>query len=80
MAVFCDLAFALQFISFALLMNAVPALNSDGYRMMLALLATNERKRMSLNPLWIRVVKVASIGFVVYYSVSMFVNLGTRHL
>jgi len=74
------LALALQFISFALLTNAVPALNSDGYRMMLALLATNERKRLSLNPLWIRVVKMASIGFVVYYSVSMFVNLGTRYL
>jgi len=75
-----DLALTLQFISLALIMNAVPALNSDGYLVMLALLATNERKRLSMNPKWIKVVKVASVGFVVYYSISMVVNLGMRYL
>ncbi|WP_017585389.1 zinc metalloprotease [Nocardiopsis ganjiahuensis] len=76
-----DLEMALIFAVITLACNAVPALNSDGYRVLLALAGINELKERKRNPLWIRCVKVASWILVACYGIyiSIDIYLGIMH-
>jgi len=62
-----DLGVALTFAVVTLSYNAVPVLNSDGYRVLLALADVNELKERKRNPRWIRRIKTTSWILVVCY-------------
>lgn len=73
-----DLEIALKFVLITLLINAIPALKSDGYRVMLALANVDEMSGFWRNPWWLITIKIASIGYVVYYSFHMLSSLMMR--
>lgn len=76
-----DLEMALIFAIITLGCNAAPVLNSDGYRVLLALAGINEMKDRRQNPFWIRCVKVTSWILVVCYGlyISIDTYLGIMH-
>lgn len=61
----------LRFATVALLLNALPVLNSDGYRVMLAWANIHEKKSLSLNPRWVQGLKAVSIVIVGVYTFNM---------
>lgn len=59
------------FATVTLAYNAVPMLNSDGYRVLLAVADINERKKHGNNKLWIRVIKTVSWVVVMLYGIGI---------
>ena len=64
------LLFAIQLMVLSLVFNAVPFLNSDGYRVILALTGTNELKSKLANPWWVKALKLTSVVLVLWYTWS----------
>lgn len=58
-----DLSYSLKFATIALAANALPILNSDGYRCLLAWANVNEYLDGRRNPRWVSVIK--AIGWIV---------------
>ena len=52
-----DLNVALKFVGWAIAVNTLPVLNSDGYRVLLALADHAERRSIGKNPRWIISIK-----------------------
>ena len=73
-----NLSMALNFATVALIANALPFLNSDGYRVILALGDVPERRRFKENPQWIQVVKIVSGMLVVAYGWTMTYSIITE--
>lgn len=70
-----DLEVALQFILITLAINAIPALKSDGYRVLLALANVDELRGFWRNPWWLIAIKILSVGYVMHYSFQMLSTL-----
>ncbi len=68
---FPDLNVALKFVGWAIAINALPVLNSDGYRVVLALADHAERRSIHQNPHWIIMVKYLSVVLVSAYGLSL---------
>ncbi len=62
------LLLAIQLMVLSLVFNAVPFLNSDGYRVILALTGTNELKSKLANPWWVKALKLTSVVLVLWYT------------
>jgi putative peptide zinc metalloprotease protein len=73
-----DLEVALQFVLITLAVNTIPALKSDGYRVILALANVDEVRGFWRNPWWLIAIKILSIGYVLYYSFHMLTSLMMR--
>lgn len=73
-----DLEVALQFVLITLAVNAIPALKSDGYRVMLALANVDELRGLWRNPWWLIAIKVVSVAYVLFYSFQMVSTLVVR--
>lgn len=72
-----DVAAQLTFI--AVVWNVVPMLNSDGYRVMLALTRTDATRRLDANPRWLIVVKAFGIVFILFVVIKTVITI-TRNL
>ncbi|NQX11430.1 hypothetical protein HQQ80_07325 [Microbacteriaceae bacterium VKM Ac-2855] len=75
-----DLEVALQFVVLTLAINAIPALKSDGYRMLLALAGVDELRGLLQNPCWVVAIKVVSTAYVLCYSIYMVSSLVMRFI
>lgn len=69
-----SLGASLEFAVITLAANAVPALSSDGFRVLLAACGVNEFRRRDGNPPWLRVVRVGSWFLVAIYGMCMIVS------
>lgn len=65
------LGLALDFTIVTLCANALPVLNSDGYRVLLALTNSDEYKNKKKNKKWIRFIKILSWVLVSLYGISL---------
>lgn len=63
-----ELALSLRMVFVSVLINCFPFLNSDGYRVLLALRSTNEVKGRKGNPAWIRMLKLSSAFIAIWYT------------
>lgn len=54
-----------------MIMNAVPVLNSDGYRILLAICDVSERRKREDNPAVVRVIGVVSVMIAAAYVFSL---------
>lgn len=59
---------AFGIVAVSILLNCAPFLNSDGYRVILALSNTHELKDRRRNPRWIVALKAVSVVFVIWYT------------
>lgn len=66
-----DLEAAVRFVAFAAMINALPVLGSDGYRVVLALTGVAERRDRARNPPWVRWAKIVGVVLVVWYGLSV---------
>lgn len=66
---------ALNFVTISLVANALPLLNSDGYRVLLAMVDLAERKGVRNNPRWLQVVKLISVLIVLGYAADMLYSI-----
>lgn len=58
-----------QYMAFDILLNTIPMLNSDGYKILLALFSINEKKSITSSSPVVAVIKVFNIVIVVIYSI-----------
>jgi putative peptide zinc metalloprotease protein len=61
---------AVTLICVSIFFNCLPLLNSDGYRILLAVTQTHELKERTKNPTWVIYLKLASVAVVVVYTWS----------
>ncbi|VTR75922.1 hypothetical protein CHMI_00676 [Cellulomonas hominis] len=59
----------------AMMMNAVPLLNSDGYRVLLAACGVTERREVRQNPPMVRLAAGASVVVAVGYAAALGIRL-----
>jgi putative peptide zinc metalloprotease protein len=71
--------FAAIVVFIAVSWNAVPVLDSDGYRILLALTRTDAARPLRANPPWLILVKAAGVGFIVVVVFRTALNI-TRSL
>ena len=70
---------AAHLVFIAVAWNVAPILNSDGYRVLLALVGVDAARRLRSNPPWLIGIKVAGIVFIVVVAVRASLTL-TRNL
>jgi putative peptide zinc metalloprotease protein len=72
------LCMALQFVALTLAVNAVPALKSDGYRILLALAGVDDVRGFRRNAMWVNIIKILSISYAVGYAAFMLISIISR--
>lgn len=57
------------YIAFDIVMNSIPILNSDGYKICITLLGFNEKKRMSSGSKFVFMIKILNWIIVIFYTI-----------
>lgn len=70
-----DLNVALTLAIVTLAANALPVLNSDGYRVLLALADVNELKDWRRNPAWI--VRIKVLSWMLMFAYGLYITIDT---
>lgn len=66
---------AAQLFTFGIVMNTVPVLNSDGYKVMLAMFIYNEKKDKIYNSIFVKLVGYANILLALCYLVKLILDI-----
>lgn len=64
-----------QFFVIGIIMNATPVLNSDGYKVLLALFSYNEKRDKINNNVWIRICSYLNILISIVYAAKLLIDI-----